>query len=240
MTSTTTPIDPGTTLATLVIERPELAARLDMLGLDYCCGGQRTLAAAIAEAGIDAEATVEQLTAIPLRDAPTEWEGVGGLVDHLESTHHAYLHEAMPRLVALADKVAGVHGERHPELGEVASLVHAIRDDLDPHLAKEERVLFPMIRQLAVATEPPTFHCGSIENPIIVMLAEHDHVGELLAQLRSTTDAFLVPADGCASYTALYQGLAELEADTHVHVHKENNVLFPMVNELEARLAARR
>jgi len=159
-------------------------------------------------------------------------------VDHLEATHHAYLSEALPRLVALADKVAGVHGAIHPELTAVAELVHELRDDLEPHLLKEEQVLFPMIRDLAVAMAAPEFHCGSLSNPIRVMLTEHDTVGELLAALRARTDSYRVPDDGCASYQALYAGLAELEADTHLHVHKENNVLFPAVLETERELAA--
>jgi regulator of cell morphogenesis and NO signaling len=162
------------------------------------------------------------------------------LVDHLESTHHAYLRVALPRLCALADKVASVHGERHPELSEVARLVVELRADLEPHLLKEERVLFPMVRELAGAAVAPEFHCGTLANPIRVMSQEHDAVGELLALLRATTGDYAVPADGCASYAALYTGLAELEADTHLHVHKENNVLFPAVLAGEAALVDER
>jgi regulator of cell morphogenesis and NO signaling len=115
----------------------------------------------------------------------------------------------------------------------------ALRDDLEPHLMKEERVLFPMIRELADATTAPTFHCGSVANPIRMMLLEHDRAGELLAELRDITNEFQPPEDGCASYQALYHGLAEIEADTHLHVHKENNVLFPAVLALEDALSAR-
>jgi regulator of cell morphogenesis and NO signaling len=102
---------------------------------------------------------------------------------------------------------------------------------------KEERVLFPMIRELAGATTAPSFHCGSVGNPIRMMLLEHDRAGELLARLRAVTDDYRPPADGCASYRALYRALEELEADTHLHVHKENNVLFPAVLALEDALA---
>ena len=232
-------IDPAATLAELVTTRPELAARLDSLGLDYCCGGQRTLAAAITEAEIDAATTITTLEATPEITAQVEWSGIDGLVDHLEATHHAYLHEALPRLVALADKVAGVHGANHPELVEVAALVRELRADLEPHLLKEEQVLFPMIRELAAATSAPSFHCGSLSNPIGAMAAEHDDVGALLARLRTSTDDYRVPADGCASYRALYDGLSECEADTHLHVHKENNLLFPAVITAEQALAAR-
>ncbi len=234
-------IESDTTLAELVIARPGVAPRLEALGLDYCCGGQRSLADAVIEAGLDLEATTSDLEAAAQQTAPAsepEWDGIDGLVDHLESTHHAYLHEALPRLVALAEKVAGVHGTNHPELVDVARLVNELRADLDPHLDKEESVLFPMIRELAAAQSAPSFHCGSLVNPIRAMLSEHDTVGDLLATVRSVTDDFRVPADGCGSYHALYAGLAELEADTHTHVHKENNMLFPAVIEIERALTA--
>lgn len=236
-----TTIDPRTTLAELVIARPELAAHLDTVGLDYCCGGQRSLAEAVDAAGLDLEAVAADLDAVPSRPATAtepQWDDAAGLVDHLEATHHAYLREALPRLVTLADKVAGVHGERHPELVGVAEAVHEIRADLEPHLAKEEQVLFPMIRELVAASEAPVFHCGSLANPIRVMLTEHDDVGEILARLRADTDGYQVPGDGCGSYHALYTGLAELESDTHIHVHKENNILFPAVLEAERALTS--
>jgi len=98
-------------------------------------------------------------------------------------------------------------------------------------------VLFPMIRELETATEAPRFHCGTLQNPIAAMSSEHDRVGELLARLRALTDAYTVPDDGCASYQLLYTGLAELEADTHLHVHKENNCLFPAAIAAEQRFA---
>lgn len=231
-------IDPHTTLAELVTTRPELAARLDSLGLDYCCGGQRTLETAISEADMEVDTTIAKLATTPKIEAVVDWEGIDGLADHLETTHHAYLREVLPRLVALADKVAGVHDANHPELPDVAALVRELKADLEPHLLKEEQVLFPMIRELATATTAPSFHCGTLANPISVMTSEHDNVGALLTQLRNITDGYQVPPDGCASYRALYDGLAELEADTHVHVHKENNLLFPAVIDAEQELAA--
>ena len=156
------------------------------------------------------------------------------LVDHIETTHHRYLWDELPRVTALVDKIVSVHGERHPELTEIATCFAEVRADLEPHMAKEERVLFPMIRQLATASEVPTFHCGSLRNPIAVMLSEHDAVGDLLARLRLLTDGYTPPADGCATYVACFSAMAELEADTHLHIHKENNVLFPLVVRLEA------
>ena len=96
-------------------------------------------------------------------------------------------------------------------------------------------MLFPMIRELSTATSPPSFHCGSVANPISMMMREHEHTGSILGTMRHLTDGYRVPDDACASYRALYEGLAALEADTHLHIHKENNALFPAVIELEQR-----
>lgn len=235
-----TMIDPQMTLGELVDEYPALAREFERRGLDYCCGGGRTLAAACVGRGLDPAATAVELAAAAGERAPADWStmAVDDLCDHLEATHHAYLWEELPRLSALVEKIRSVHGDRHPELAEIARVYEEIRADLEPHLLKEERVLFPLVHELAGAQNMPSFHCGSVRNPIGVMLAEHDRVGDLLARLRMLTGDYTPPADGCASYTACFAGLAELEADTHLHIHKENNILFPKAVRLEAELSA--
>jgi len=232
-----TTITPETKLADIVVDRPSLAATMERLGLDYCCGGQRSISDAVTERGLDLRTTIEILEAIPEVAATGEdWTGLGlaEMVDRLLVTHHAYLKEALPRLTELSAKVAGVHGSNHPELVEVDRLTREIRADLEPHMQKEELILFPMVRQLAEAEGAPDFHCGTLRNPISVMMMEHEQVGELLERIRTATSAYALPDDACASYRALYEGLAELESDTHMHVHKENNILFPAVVAAEA------
>jgi regulator of cell morphogenesis and NO signaling len=226
--------NPDHTLADLVTSAPASARVLERFGLDYCCGGQSTLVDACATRNVDVDAVLAALAAVEPQSEP-DWATMppAALVDHLESVHHQYLHEEMPRLAALAEKVGRVHGGRHPELAQVRAVYERFRTDMDAHLLKEERVLFPMVRELATAGTVPQFHCGSLRNPISVMLREHDDAGAQLEQLRTLTGAFEPPADGCASYRALYAGLADLERDTHLHVHKENNLLFPAVVELE-------
>jgi regulator of cell morphogenesis and NO signaling len=137
------------------------------------------------------------------------------LTEHLESTHHVYLKKALPRLVALMDKVHQAHSPRHPELTRLQTVVENLRADLEPHLLKEEQILFPLIRQLEAA-----------QGPIRVMRSEHDGAGELLKEMRTLTNVYVVPKDGCQSFQLLYEGLKELEEDTHIHIHKENNILF--------------
>ena len=223
------------TLAELVTADPSLARELERRGLDYCCGGTRTLQQACAAQDLDAETVIEDLIGSGHSQGVETWTSMDAyqFVDHIEATHHRYLWDELPRLTALMHKVQGVHGGRHPELDGVADCLAELRIDLEPHLAKEERVLFPMIRQLATDMAPPAFHCESIRDPIVVMMREHDNAGELLARLRRLTGDYQPPVDACASYDALYRGLEELEADTHLHIHKENNVLFPMVVALE-------
>ena len=227
------------TLADLVTTYPSLARDFERLGLDYCCGGRRTIAQACDREDLDLAALLIELNMSCSVVPPPEWTtfGVVELVDHIEATHHVYLWDELPRLTALADKVASAHSVRHPELIRLRDIVAELRAELEPHLRKEERILFPMIRQLAAADGLPELHCGTVANPIRMMRFEHDRVGELLSGLRSLAGEYVVPADGCASYAALFTALEELEADTHLHVHKENNVLFPAVERLEARLA---
>jgi regulator of cell morphogenesis and NO signaling len=219
-------------LADIVSSNPAVAPVLDRLGLDYCCHGERSLADACTEAGLDVDDVTAAIAEVHER-ADTAWASmdVVELVDHIVGIHHAFLHDELPLVDELARKVRDVHRERHPELDEVASIVSELRADLEPHLLKEERVLFPAIRALAEGRRD--FPFGSIGNPIRMMLAEHDRAGELLARLRVVTAEYAVPADACASYASLYSRLAVLELDTHLHVHKENHALFPAVLEID-------
>ena len=149
-----TDLAPRTTLGDIVTSQPAAARVLERFGLDYCCGGTATLGAACAERGVD-RAEVEAALADLGDPAPADWAHMSAveMVDHLEATHHAYLCVELERLHRLADKVEAVHGERHPELAEIRSTFAQLRADLEPHLLKEERVLFPMIRELATATD---------------------------------------------------------------------------------------
>ena len=178
-------IDVSMTLAEAVTVSP-VGERVRNRGLDYCCGGRRTLDEACALIGLDPAATVVELSAAAEMSSPAEWTTMTAdvLVDHLVATHHRYLWAELPRLTALVDKIVSVHGARHLELVEIASCFAEVRADLEPHMLKEERMLFPMIRELATSTGVPTFHCGSLRNPISVMLSEHDAVGDQLVRLR--------------------------------------------------------
>jgi regulator of cell morphogenesis and NO signaling len=224
-------IDPSMTLGDIVTLRPSLAADLERRGLDYCCHGNRTLEEAARDAGLDAQTVAEELSAAHVAQPAAEWASLGlaELVDHIETVHHHYLWAEMPRISALVDKIVTVHGERHSELAEVQRLYTELRADLEPHLTREEQELFPVIRQLAATSDASGSDHRELVAQIEALGAEHETVGDLLDQLNGVTSGYETPADGCASYAACYQALAHLEADTHLHVHKENNVLFPAV-----------
>lgn len=223
-------IDPTSTLGTLVNEGSQRARVLERFGLDYCCGGQRSLAEACQTAGVSINEVTAALIEAPNADSD-DWVSMTDteLVHHLVDTHHRFLWEELPRISALAEKVTTVHGANHPELTELRETYETLRADLEPHLMKEERILFPAIERLDETDGMAQFGFGSIANPISMMLTEHDTAGELLFRLRKLTDGYTAPPEACASYHAYYSALAALEADTHQHIHKENNTLFPRV-----------
>jgi regulator of cell morphogenesis and NO signaling len=200
--------------------------------IDFCCGGKIPLAEACAATGANLEAVLRELNAEGERSAAPDvrWESrpISELVQHILDQHHVFTRTSLTTLQPLVEKVRRVHGERHPELVEMAKLFTALRDDLDPHLVKEERILFPAI--LEESERGPHSGCfGAISNPIGMMLIEHDGVGEILRALRRTTGDFVPPDDACTTYRATYAELEALETDLHLHIHLENNVLFPRV-----------
>ena len=233
------PITPETTLGELVAARPLLARLFERLGLDYCCGGKQTLAAACARRGLDVTTTIALLDSAgaALAAGPAEVDaaamGLAQLADHIETTHHAYLKAELPRLVEMAGHVAGKHGWRDARLPELAATVSTLAAEMTDHMRKEEVILFPLVRQIETGVADG-FHCGSIANPIRQMESEHESAGRLTARLRELTDGFTPNADACNSHRALLAGLAEFESDLHRHVHKENNVLFPRALKLAA------
>ena len=232
-----------TTVGQLVTERPARARIFESFGIDYCCGGKKPLAQAIRENDLDAHTvlrildTFDEQSGIP---AERDWSAatLTELADHIEQTHHAYLKRELPRLEFLVNKIANRHGPHRPQLVELAEVFRAFKAELESHMQKEEVVLFPICRQFEAANAPREFHCGSVQNPVAVMVREHDDAGDALKRMRELTDDYSVPDDACGTYRAAFDSLRELEFDMHRHVHKENSILFPKVIELEQRRSA--
>jgi regulator of cell morphogenesis and NO signaling len=223
----------------LVAERPARARALERLGIDYCCGGRKSLAEVSAAKGLDVEAVLRVLDAA-CREAETDdWVPArpAELAEVIVATHHAYLRRELPRLAGLVHKVAAQHGATHPELLELGSVFHAFRACMNSHMNQEEWFIFPLIRRLETAVASDDVPASLAE---LISAAEHEHDqgGEALARMRALTGGYSPPPDACAAYQALLAGLAELETDMHSHVHKENNILFPEAIAAEAALRA--
>jgi len=237
-------LESNMTVGELAREIPGATRIFEKFGIDYCCGGNRSMETACAAAGV----TLEQIaTSLESANASQVQSGEMGfleatltdLIDHIVETHHVFTKSEIERLRALLTKVCGVHGENHPELRQLLSMFEALGGELEPHMMKEEQVLFPYIvrmeddvcnqRQVAM----PFF--GTVRNPIRMMMREHDGAGELLKQMRKLTADYAPPGDACISYQTLYQALDAFEKDLHQHIHLENNILFPRAVEMEGR-----
>lgn len=230
----------SSSLGEWVAQQPQTARVFEELQLDYCCGGRQSLEQACVAHHLDPAqvlARLDEATASGGGAAGAEdWNTaeLSRLCDHIESTHHAYLHGELPRLTSLIEKVVKAHGDRHPELRDVQRVFGALRAEMESHMFKEERVLFPAIRYLEQSVDPVRFPFGSLANPISRMEDEHDSAGTALAELRRLTADYRPPDDACRTFCVLLDALAKLEADMHAHVHKENNILFPRAIRIEA------
>lgn len=231
-----------TTVGEIVAERPASARIFEKWGIDYCCGGRKKLEDVCRQKSLNLNGVVHELEDVaverPLNGEPDLLTmPLADLADRIVFTHHAYLKEELPRLSWLIEKVANAHGQHHPSLCEVRVIFEEFRAEIETHMFKEEKILFPMCRMLDDVTAPPAFHCGSIKNPIWVMEQEHQSAGDALQKLRELTHGFNPPVDACNTYRVMLHSLEKLEADMHQHVHKENNILFPRAVAAEAQFA---
>jgi regulator of cell morphogenesis and NO signaling len=239
-TIATTELSPDATLSAIALRSDAHATVLDRHKLDFCCGGGRSLQVACRAAGLDVDRVLAELAAETAarqgaHGADAEWRGrtPGDLIDHIVSVHHEYTRAAIARLMPLVAKVASKHGPRHPELSRVAAAFDELAQDMEPHMMKEERVLFPYIRALASPGGAPPAPFGTVRNPVRMMMLEHDRAAELLAKIDAASAGLTTPEDACNSFRVLYAGLAELRLDLLKHVSLENNVLFPQAIALE-------
>lgn len=229
------------TIGDLVSKDFRKAEVFKKFGLDFCCGGKKTLTKACKEKGLDVVQIEKELKAIDEISSKSSqdyntWD-LDFLADYILNTHHKYVIQAIPVIQEYTQKVAKVHGERHPEAIEIANNFVKVADELLRHMVKEENVLFPYIKKLAAAqkngtmVEPP--HFGSIANPINMMEAEHEEVGNVMEKINTLSYGYTPPADACTTFRLSYAKLKEFEDDLHQHIHLENNILFPKAIALE-------
>lgn len=224
------PIAATATLGDLVTEDSRRSRVLEKFGLDYCCDGAQTLADAATAAGLEVDAVISALELPSDAPAPTATPGDNAALAHdIIDTHHAYMWEEMPRLSELMDTIVRVHGERHPELAGIRDVYRQIVTELDPHMTREERSVFPAISKAEKGAAAAAAGLGAAIDQLI---DEHQVVGDLFKKLNAMTGGYTVPEDGCHTYRMTFEGFAEMEHDLHVHIHKENNILFPAAREL--------
>jgi len=230
------------TIREIALAAPATVRVFEELKIDYCCGGRRSISEACAAAGVAPDVLERRIDEILVKgeagsEDAEELRSPTKLIDHIETTHHVFTRAEIERLMPLMAKVAVRHGEHHPELRQLESIFTALADSLLPHMMKEENVLFPFIKRLDMCSENglpvPLAPFGSVQNPVRMMMADHDTDGDRLAQMRAITHDYQLPNDACPSFTALFAGLQDLERDLHRHIHLENNVLFPAALELE-------
>jgi regulator of cell morphogenesis and NO signaling len=232
--------DTQQTVGEIVSHSPELARVFERLGIDYCCRKDRTVEEVCSQKGLDPQLLFlrlqkyEPAASLPALPVDSAAMSLTELVNHIEQTHHVYLRDELPRLSEMINEMAAVHAEQEPRLPLIQKTLRAMAGELWAHMMKEEMCLFPMIRQLEACERPPKFHIGSIADPVRRMELEHDMAERALEQLREYTNGFVPPAWACGMYRAMLEALRLLEKDMRVHIHKEDDVLFPRALELEA------
>ncbi|RAV30286.1 iron-sulfur cluster repair di-iron protein [Sinomicrobium soli] len=228
-----------------VAEDFRTAAVFSKYGIDFCCKGHRTIGEVCAKKGVDQQALLDDLGTV--RDTVAEqvvdyksWP-LDLLADYIEKKHHRYVEETVPVLLQYLDKLRKVHGQRHPELLQVYGLFTETAGALSQHMKKEELVLFPFIRKMVKAKQagsvPERAHFGSVENPIDTMKHEHDEEGTRFREIARITDRYTPPEDACKTYRVAYATLEAFEKDLHLHIHLENNILFPGAVKLQETLS---
>ncbi|AEA45164.1 iron-sulfur cluster repair di-iron protein [Fluviicola taffensis] len=228
----------------LVAQDYRAAAVFKKYGIDFCCQGNRTIEDACVAKNLDSKLVVTDLNSI--NQVPSEgttdyksWP-IDLLVDYIEKKHHRYVEEKTQEIKPYLDKICRVHGERHPELFEINEHFTTAAGELALHMKKEELVLFPFVRKMAKAKQenkvPDAPHFGAVENPIQMMMNEHTTEGERFRKIETLSNNYTPPQDACNTYRVTFALLKEFEQDLHLHIHLENNMLFPKAIELEKQL----
>ncbi|MFB9055809.1 iron-sulfur cluster repair di-iron protein [Mariniflexile ostreae] len=221
------------------------AAVFSNYGIDFCCKGHRTIEEVCDKKGIDTNELLNKLEAAVNSNANQSidyksWP-LDLLADYVEKKHHRYVEEKTPVLRQFLDKLCKVHGERHPELFEINELFTGCAGELAAHMKKEELILFPFVKKMVAANlnrsaiEAP--HFGTVGNPIAMMMEEHENEGERFRKIAELTNNYNPPADACNTYRVTFAMLEEFEKDLHLHIHLENNILFPEAIKLEQQFS---
>lgn len=228
-------IDQNTKVSDIVIKVPLADKVLKEYRIDFCCGGNRPLQEVISERNLPGEEILSKIHAIYVESVENEarktndWVNANyqTLINHIIQTHHQYLVNELPQLSIYTTKLLRVHGDTHPELAEVHKLFHELKLELEHHLIKEERDVFPHIVNYEKTLSKD--HLKTAVLAIEELESEHEKAGDVLKALREVTSDFVAPGDACTTYQLTYQKLEALESDLFQHIHLENNILFPRI-----------
>lgn len=225
----TTQINIEPTIGEIVANDFRAASMFKEAGIDFCCGGNKSLSVACKEKGADESLLIQQLETLaqtPVSGAMNfkEWD-LSFLSDYIVNTHHKFVLKNLPELVFYTQKIANVHGEHHPELLEVASLFTKINEELLQHLKNEEEVLFPAIKEAEKNASAEVK--ATIVSEITRMQGEHEFAGGAMDKINVLTHNYFIPEDACNTYRVSLKLLEQFEDDLHIHVHLENNILYP-------------
>ena len=227
------------TIAEIVTDNINTAHVFKKYGIDFCCGGGVSIAKACEKKGVDLKELENQLAKVDEVKQQYDYDKwkLDFLIDHIVNVHHVYVTEAIPLVMEYAERVVKIHGHHYTELVEIKRLFTEVADELTVHMKKEEHVLFPFIKEMFIAQEntnpAPVPPFGTINNPIHMMLAEHDLAGDIMKKINQLTKGYNPPPEACNTFRALYAKLEEFEEDLHQHIHLENNILFPKAIAIE-------
>lgn len=218
-----------TTIGQIVTDDFRAAEIFKRVGIDFCCGGNKSVEIACAEKNLDVEQLIAELDELTFRRSGQvhdfkNWK-IDFLADYIVNTHHQYVLKNLPELEYYTQKIAKVHGDTHPELVKVAELFSDINRELLQHLVKEEEVLFPAIKEALDGNS--NVAKSTIISEIARMSEEHEFAGGAMDEINQLTDGYQIPVDACNTYRVALQLLSEFEDDLHIHVHLENNILYP-------------
>jgi len=232
------------TVGEIVAKDFRTASVFSKYGIDFCCGGEKTLEEACKKQSVNSlklQSELEEAVRNGTEEVDFNSLPLDSLANYIEETYHTHIKKKAPLLLQYLAKIKEVHGEHHPELAKIFDAFSQSVMDLSMHLQKEERILFPIIRELAEAERGgfpvEQSHCGTVQNPIFVMKEEHEIEGERYRKMAELSNGYTVPPDGCNTYHIAYEMLEEFEVKLHEHIHLENNILFPKAVELEKALA---
>ncbi|CAM1354644.1 iron-sulfur cluster repair di-iron protein [Tenacibaculum insulae] len=232
------------TVANYVAENIKTAHVFKKHGIDFCCGGNITVAEACAKKNVEVAILEKELEAVDaVKDVIEDynkWE-LDFLMIYIENVHHNYVRESLPLISEYANKVAKVHGHHYTEVVKINQLFHEVANELLSHMQKEEEILFPFIKQLVDAKKEGIKSVaapfGTVNNPIRMMEQEHESAGDIFKEIATLTNNYTPPAEACNTFKALYAKLDEFEQDLHQHIHLENNILHPKAIVLEKQLS---